>query len=86
MTKKSPLELYYSMNKDRKLQQQPQDVNLLSELDIDKKRNAVRQLVDSMTNQDFSLPNDFNEAEWNMLLECNSMNELRISLKFVLYI
>ena len=74
------------MNKTRKQPLHPQEVNLLSELDIEKKRTIVRQLVDSMITHDFSLPTDFNENEWNMLLQCNSMNELRITLKFFISI
>ena len=65
-----------------KTEQRNQQNSLLSEPDKEKKRLIIQQLIDSMNFQDFSLPNDFNEKEWNYLLDCKAINELKITLRY----
>lgn len=65
-----------------KTEQRNQQNSLLNEPDKEKKRLIIQQLIDSMNFQDFSLPNDFNEKEWNYLLDCKAINELKITLRY----
>jgi hypothetical protein len=54
---------------------------LLKGTDLNEKRKVIKEVIDSLNDKDFTIVSDLTENEWNMLLECNTINEIRITLK-----
>jgi hypothetical protein len=54
---------------------------LLKGTDLNEKRKVIKEVIDSLNDKDFTVVSDLTEIEWNMLLECNTINEIRITLK-----
>ena len=48
---------------------------------LNEKRKVIKEVIDSLNDKDFTVVSDLTESEWNMLLECNTINEIRITLK-----
>ena len=81
LNEKNPRNFSYSKS-TLKQQQTLSAAHLLKETDLDKKRDNIKHLIEFMSAEDFTLLKDFDDGEWEMLLACQSITELKASLRF----